>query len=177
MNWFDRWSEHFARRIAYSGSRRGFLVGVSKLLVGSAFIMPVLPIARAARPGTASHSAALEFPTDKELVSCEYWRYCGVDGFLCNCCGGTAESCPPGTEYSQVAWVGTCHNPRDGKDYMMSYHDCCGRTACDRCSCANEEGARPGYAFFRFNGVNWCVGNKNLMYNCTVSRMLGPVMK
>jgi aralkylamine dehydrogenase light chain/methylamine dehydrogenase light chain len=175
MNWLDRCSEHFVRHIACNSSRRGFLIKVSKLIVGPAFIMPVLPIARAAHAGPPDE--AREHPTDTELASCEYWRYCGVDGFLCHCCGGSGEGCAPGTEYARGAWGGTCHDPKDGKDYMVSYHDCCGRTACDRCSCANEEGARPGYAFFRFNGVNWCVGNKNLMYNCTVSRMLGPVTK
>ena len=39
-------------------------------------------------------------------------------------------SCPPGTSPSAVSWVGTCHNPLDGKDYLISYNDCCGKTAC-----------------------------------------------
>src|SRR5699024_11783589 len=56
------------------------------------------------------------FPYTTLFRSCDYWRYCGVDGFLCTCCGGTATSCPPGAEPSPIAWVGTCHNPKDGKD-------------------------------------------------------------
>ncbi|HEY9511503.1 MAG TPA: methylamine dehydrogenase light chain [Rhodanobacter sp.] len=174
MRWVDRFGERLARHVTYSSSRRSVLARIGKVLVGAAFIMPVLPIARAAPPRAEGDGDGLsDHPTEKQLSSCDYWRYCGVDGFLCHCCGGTAESCPPGTQYSQVSWVGTCHNPNDGREYMMSYHDCCGRTACDRCSCGEQRGERPGYEFFRHNDVNWCMGNREMVYHCTVSRMLG----
>ena len=50
MQWFDKIGERLARRVTYSSSRRGALARVGKALVGAAFIMPVLPIARAAPP-------------------------------------------------------------------------------------------------------------------------------
>lgn len=174
--WFDDLGEKLTRKVAHSSSRRSVLAKMGKLLVGSAFIMPVLPVARgaAAQPKSPNTDPMdPNNPTDEDLSTCEYWRYCGVDGFLCHCCGGTDSSCPPGSDFSQVAWVGTCHNPADGKDYMVSYHDCCGKTACGRCSCATQYQERPGYEFFRHNDVNWCMGDRNLVYHCTVSRILG----
>ena len=76
-------------------------------------------------------------------TSCDYWRYCAVDGFLCSCCGGTANSCPPGTEQSPITWIGTCQNPVDGIDYIVSYNDCCGKSSCGNCLCQRNEGDRP----------------------------------
>ena len=47
--------------------------------------------------------------------------------------------CPPGTDMSPVTWIGTCHNPSDGKDYVISYNDCCGKSSCGRCFCNRNE--------------------------------------
>ena len=47
--------------------------------------------------------------------------------------------CPPGTDMSPVTWIGTCHNPGDGKDYVISYNDCCGKSSCGRCFCNRNE--------------------------------------
>ena len=81
----------------------------------------------ACRPGRLASSPA----TSAIRSSCDYWRHCAIDGFLCACCGGSQSTCPPGTEMSPVTWIGTCRNPGDGKDYMISYNDCCGRrSAC-----------------------------------------------
>ena len=133
MKWLDEFFERKTRNVAQRASRRSALIGIGKLLVGSAFVLPVLPFDRTAQAAgaAAAKKASGKAPTDQD---CEYWRYCAQDGFLCNCCGGTASSCPPGTEASKVSWIGTCHNPEDGKDYLISYNDCCGKTACGRCS-------------------------------------------
>jgi len=183
MRRFDQFGETLARKVAHKSSRRGMLQSLGRVFVGSAFVMPVLPMARSAQAATSDNKGVdtsdmitsddLETATEEELSSCDYWRYCGVDGFLCTCCGGTATSCPPGAEPSPIAWVGTCHNPKDGKDYMISYHDCCGKSPCGRCSCARHHEERPGYEFFRHNDVNWCMANKNMVYHCTVSTIVG----
>ena len=100
------------RRSARTLSRRNLITRLGQILVGTALI-PVLPVARAS-------SSTIEIPEIGDPKSCDYWRYCAIDGFLCSCCGGSSSSCPPGAEPSPVTWVGTCENPVDGKRYVIS---------------------------------------------------------
>jgi methylamine dehydrogenase light chain len=72
-----------------------------------------------------------------------------------------------------VAWVGTCHNPTDGKDYLISYNDCCGKSYCSRCSCHNSEGDKPVYFPSKSNSILWCFGSKSHAYHCTLALVLG----
>ena len=77
------------------------------------------------------------------------------------------------TEASKVAWVGTCHNPEDGKDYLISYNDCCGKTACGRCLCNTNEREMPGYRMGLHNDINWCMANDSSMFHCTTGVVVG----
>jgi methylamine dehydrogenase light chain len=169
----DRWTERAARALAQRSSRRGFLSALGGALTGAA-LLPLLPVlrgsqAQAAEPG--GHAAAAD-PN-----SCEYWKYCAIDGFLCGCCGGSSSSCPPGTQPSPITWIGTCHNPGDGRDYIVSYNDCCGKTSCGSCFCNRNEGERPMYRLSLNNDVNWCMANDNPNYHCSVSVILGVAGK
>jgi methylamine dehydrogenase light chain len=165
---FDSHLEKIARRLAMSTSRRGMLSRIGKLMVGSAAMFPVLPIDRALRFAEAE-AAPMEDDT-----KCDYWKYCSFDGFLCGCCGGSPHECPPGTEASKVSWVGTCHNPKDGKNYLVSYNDCCGRTTCGRCACNSNVRERPAYEMNIHNDINWCMANNSsTVYHCTVSLVVG----
>ena len=84
------------------------------------------------------------------------------------------SQCPPGTEVSKVSWVGTCHNGKDGKDYLISYNDCCGRSSCGQCYCSSNLNERPGYEMGVHNDVNWCMANGGAAsYHCTVSIIVG----
>ena len=130
-------------------------------------MLPLLPVARA----LASTNAAGGGVDDPQ--SCEYWRYCALHGELCSCCGGTSSQCPPGTEVSPVAWVGTCHNPEDGRDYLISYNDCCGKSTCNRCYCHNTERERPVYVTAKSAAVLWCFGTSSREYHCTIGAVLG----
>jgi methylamine dehydrogenase light chain len=86
--------------------------------------------------------------------------------------------CPPGTEPAPITWVGTCRNAGDGRDYIVSYNDCCGKAACGRCLCNRNEGDGPIYRPPVANDYNWCVGSKsNIPYHCTVSRIVGVADK
>jgi len=105
--------------------------------------------------------------------TCEYWRYCGIDGFLCSCCGGTRNECPPGTEMSPLTWIGTCENPADGKRYVISYNDCCGKSSCGRCLCNRNDGDKPVYRPQSNNDINWCMGTQSTVYNCSTAVILG----
>ncbi|HEY3884066.1 MAG TPA: methylamine dehydrogenase light chain, partial [Vicinamibacterales bacterium] len=107
MKWLDSISERSARALARRSSRRSVLGGLGSMLVGAA-ALPLLPVARGAESPPAGAQGKAD-PGDPS--SCEYWRHCAIDGFLCGCCGGSQSICPPGTDMSPVTWIGTCHNP------------------------------------------------------------------
>lgn len=169
--WLDRFFEHQTRRAAQRTGRRSMLATLGKVMVGT-MALPVLPFDRSAH-AAGTHGGKAAGPQANDETACDYWKYCAVDGFLCSCCGGSSTTCPPGTEPSRVSWVGTCHNPADGKDYMVSYNDCCGKTTCGRCECNTNERERPGYRLGVHNDVNWCMSNDSTMFHCTTSIILG----
>jgi methylamine dehydrogenase light chain len=140
----DRWLEACSRTLARRTSRRGLLGRLGLVLLGASGV-PLLPVARgAAGPEEAARGAPDPDGPAGDPTACEYWRYCAIDGFLCSCCGGAHNACPPGSEMSPVTWIGTCRNPLDGRDYLISYNDCCGKGFCGRCFCNRNEGDKPG---------------------------------
>ena len=170
MKLFDRFFENSARKVAQTSSRRGLLKTLGGGLVGGALI-PLLPVARAAEKAA---DRAPKHPQDAgDPASCDYWRYCAVDGFLCECCGGSYNSCPPGTQMSPITWIGTCLNPVDGRKYVISYNDCCGKTQCGTCLCQRDEGDRPLYRSDKSNDVNWCLGAESSIYHCSTAVVVG----
>jgi methylamine dehydrogenase light chain len=118
------------RALARASSRRGPLRRVGTLLTGTA-LLPLLPVERALSAESVNEIG--------DPQSCDYWRYCALGGTHCACCGGTANQCTPGAELSPIAWIGTCRNEVDGRDYLVSYSDCCRKSACTRCNCQNTE--------------------------------------
>ena len=163
--WIDESTRRGALTLARRLSRRAFLSRLGTLLAGAA-ALPLLPVAR-----TFAQNSIQEVGDPK---SCDYWRYCAMSGSLCACCGGTHTSCPPGAQPSPITWVGTCRNPVDGRDYLMSYNDCCGKAVCARCGCHNTEGDKPVYFNSASSSVLWCFGVEDSSYHCTVSLVLGP---
>ena len=172
MRWLDRWAEGSARRLARRTSRRSFLAQIGTVLAGTC-ALPLLPVPRGAPvAGTQAAKDAKNHVNDPS--SCEYWRHCAIDGYACACCGGSEESCPPGTQMSAVTWVGTCHNPLDGKNYVISCNDCCGKSSCGRCLCNRNERDTPLYIPFQSNDYNWCSGSStaNVPYHCSTARLV-----
>ena len=167
-NRFDRWTSNVTRALARRTSRRAFVSQVGVWLFGAAASPLLLPVSRA--------RAAERYPGETgDPRSCDYWRYCATNGFLCECCGGTANACPPGTTMSAMAWIGTCRNPADGKSYLISYNDCCGQAQCNRCECSRSESETPVYRAGTANDIHWCSANDTTALNCTVAVVLGAV--
>lgn len=161
LKMLDGTMETGARQAARRHGRRSFLAQAGGLMLGTALV-PVLPFDRRAR--------AAETGEDP----CSYWRHCALDGNLCSTSGGSLTSCPPGSEASSVSWVGTCLNPEDNRNYLVSYNDCCGKAQVSNADfCFTSKGERPGYRMGLYNDINWCMANKNTGYHCTVSVVVG----
>ena len=174
MSWLDGWIEGSARGVARRVSRRSFLARLGSALVGGA-AFPLLPVSRASAQAAPPNEGIPGEAGDPS--SCQYWRHCAIDGFLCSCCGGTSTSCPPGTSPSPITWIGTCQNPGDGRDYIVSYNDCCGKTSCGNCDCNRNEREKPMYRPSRNNDLNWCMANADANYHCSLSVILGVAEK
>lgn len=175
MDWLDKVTQQTARNIAHRTSRRSFFAKFGGVLLGTA-ALPLLPVARASTGSGESRVPAqttgnIQDPGDPTL--CDYWRYCAIDGYLCSCCGGTQNTCPPGTEMSPLTWIGTCRNPVDGRNYIISYNDCCGKSDCGRCLCNRNEGDKPIYRPQANNDIDWCLGTETNIYNCSTAVILG----
>ncbi|MBX7058039.1 MAG: hypothetical protein K1X75_08220 [Leptospirales bacterium] len=163
----DRLLEKLTRQSARRSSRRSFLGGLGAWLTGAA-VLPLLPFDRRGYTEARAEGGAAQDDSD-----CSYWRYCSIDGNLCTCCGGGTGDCPPGTSKSPTAWIGSCLNPQDQQLYLIHYHDCCGRSNCDRCFCHKTEGEMPIYRQGLNSEIIWCFGARNMVYNCTGAVVLG----
>lgn len=169
LDWLDRSMERGIRSAAQTQGRRSFLTRLGAIVVGGV-LLPMLPYDRSFGAEQASGSAV------DDDSKCEYWAYCSLNGTRCNACGGTAIQCPPGSQPSVLAWVGTCINPKDKKAYLVAYNDCCGKSECDvpeDMVCARNEGGRPGYRIGAYNDANWCMANTNLGVNCSTAVIVG----
>src|SRR5438128_1844808 len=161
----DRLFEYLTRGVAQRTSRRSFLARVGTLVLGAASL-PLLPIDRVAAADEKKESKV------NDDTACEYWKYCAIDGFLCSCCGGGSHECPPGATPSPTSWIGTCHNPGDNRDYIVSYRDCCGKTPCGRCICANTQGEMPIYRPNLDGDLIWCFGAPTMVYHCSTAEIV-----
>lgn len=179
MRKLDKLTEHLSRGLARGSSRRSVLTLLGGAITGSAFF-PVLPVSRAAASPVGSDGAAgagTGNPQDPgDPTQCDYWRYCAIHGNLCSCCGGSASACPPGTEMSPITWVGTCRNPADGRSYVISYNDCCGKSICNQCMCSSNLNDRPFVKPQSSNDYMWCLGTQSSVYNCSTAVLLGAAL-
>ena len=167
FNLVDGTFEFQARRAARTMGRRHWLSKTGAVLAGAA-LTPLLPFDRSTGLAYAGGKGA------SDAVECDYWRLCAMDGSLCSESGASLTTCPPGTDASKVSWVGTCHNPEDGKDYLVSYNDCCGKATVNSAkTCLNSVGERPGYRMGLHNDINWCMANDQKGYHCTVAMVVG----
>jgi methylamine dehydrogenase light chain len=172
----DRLAERLSRGLARRTSRRSLLTRLGALLVASP-AFPLLPVSRAVAQTPDRKLSDFERNAQtKDDKRCDYWRYCAIDGLLCSCCGGGVHTCPPGAEPSPTAWIGTCLNPDDGKAYLISYRDCCGKSICttrEGCRCNATDRELPVYRAQADNDILWCFGTSSMSYHCSTAALVG----
>jgi methylamine dehydrogenase light chain len=183
---FDQLAEKMLRGFASRTSRRSVFSILGGFLAGCRHAALVAGGERRRRDGARIRTIRIRVsaapqvsgnPQDPgDRTKCDYWRYCAIDGSLCSCYGGSVTSCPPGTEMSPITWIGTCRNPADQRNYIISYNDCCGGVAWGRCACQNNQGDRPIVRPQTNNEVTWCFGTKSQSYTCTVALILGVAL-
>ena len=99
---FDRMMESASRQIAQRSSRRSVLARLGTALIGGA-LLPILPVDRSGRMKLAHANEFAKTAQTNDPTACNYWRHCSSDGYLCDCCGGTYNQCPPGSYASRPA--------------------------------------------------------------------------
>ncbi len=179
----DRLAEKALRGFASRTSRRSVFSVLGAMLAGAS-ALPLLPVARADAAPASDPNSGRQPPKPSgnpqdpgDPTQCDYWRYCAIDGSLCTCYGGSVNACPPGTEMSQITWIGTCRNPADQRNYIISYNDCCGGVLWGRCNCQRNDGDRPVVRPQNNNEVTWCFGTKSQSYTCSTAVILGAAIE
>ncbi|MDF1585618.1 methylamine dehydrogenase (amicyanin) small subunit [Marinimicrococcus flavescens] len=168
----DRLVEGMSRRIAQRSSRRSFVSRLGMAVAGGV-ALPILPVDRRGQIKMAHAEEFAKTAQTTDMTACNYWRYCSSDGYLCSCCGGTYNQCPPGSQPSPTSWVGTCINPDDGQAYLIAYRDCCGKDSCGQCACLGLEGEYPSYRSELNNDIIWCFGAPTMVYHCSSAVLIG----
>jgi len=172
-NPFDRTVERLTRALAQRTSRRSVFAFLGKVMVGG-MVLPLLPVDRTLRMRQAHAEAFVKGAQVDDQTQCNYWKYCGIDGYLCSCCGSPGNNvCPAGSQPSPSGWVGSCVNPTDKLTYLVAYRDCCGKDSCGRCPCLNTEGEYPVYRPQLNNDMVWCFGADTMLYHCSGSAVIG----
>jgi methylamine dehydrogenase light chain len=165
-------SERISRRSMLSRLGRWGIGAAGVAIIGS---LPVSRLASAAETTNADLFPAFDETDDSS--SCEYWRWCNMDGTPCtSCAGGGVTTCPPGSKPGAEFWVGCCTNPDDDKTYLIAYYDCCGAPGCSNTFCG-----QPDSQAIMFNPVTgsydpdiiWCVSDESQSYTCTMASILG----
>lgn len=176
-------------------SRRSMLGMLGRWGMGAAGVAIIgsLPVTRAAiasdlpksmAPGTGRAAAAADdsslFPAFDETgdsSTCEYWRWCNMDGTPCtSCSGGGMTTCAPGSKPGAEFWVGCCTNPDDGKTYLIAYYDCCGAPGCSNTFCGQPDNQAVMYnpvAGSFDQEIIWCVSDESQAYTCTMAPIIG----
>ncbi|WP_406246300.1 methylamine dehydrogenase light chain [Microbacterium sp. M] len=188
------WISRLGRHLSETTSRRSMLGTLGRVGIGAAGVAVIgaLPVSRAlgatnaepASAGPAGHPAALPddelfpaFDQTGDSSTCEYWRWCNMDGTPCtSCAGGGMTTCSPGSKPGAEFWVGCCTNPDDDKTYLIAYYDCCGASGCSNTFCG-----QPDNQAIMYNPVSgsfdqeiiWCVSDESQSYTCTMAPIIG----
>jgi methylamine dehydrogenase light chain len=187
-------TSQLARRMSEVTSRRSVLGLLGRWSIGAAgvAIIGTLPVTRNAaqagqlaggspsgplRAGAEGEPLTLPYDETGDPASCEYWRWCNMDGTPCtSCAGGGLTTCPPGSRPGAEYWVGCCTNPDDGTSYLIAYYDCCGSSGCSTTFCGEPDTQASMYnpILGSFDpDILWCVSDESQSYTCTMAPVIG----
>lgn len=172
------------RRMSERTSRRSVISKIGRWSLGMSGVAVIgaLPVTRAvASPGGGgagpNEPQVLTYDKTDDAATCEYWRWCNMDGTPCTSCqGGGLTTCAPGSKPGAEFWVGCCTNPDDNKTYLIAYYDCCGAPGCSNTFCADPEAQaimyNPVSGSFD-QEIIWCVSDESQSYTCTMAPIIG----
>jgi methylamine dehydrogenase light chain len=170
------------RHMSETVSRRSMLGRLGRWGIGAAGVAIIgsLPVTRQAIAAEATANTDELFPAFDETgdsSTCEYWRWCNMDGTPCtSCAGGGMTTCSPGSKPGAEFWVGCCTNPDDGKTYLIAYYDCCGAPGCSNTFCGQPDNQAIMYnpvAGSYDQEIIWCVSDESQSYTCTMAPIIG----
>ncbi|MBO3664747.1 methylamine dehydrogenase light chain [Microbacterium stercoris] len=176
------------RRMSETTSRRSMLGALGRWGIGAAGVALIasLPVTRADlaaaaipshRPAAGGDELFPAFDETGDTSTCEYWRWCNMDGTPCtSCAGGGLTTCAPGSKPGAEFWVGCCTNPDDGKTYLIAYYDCCGAPGCSNTFCGEPDNQAIMYnpvAGSFDQEIIWCVSDESQAYTCTMAPIIG----
>src|SRR5260370_9089826 len=85
----DKIVERMTRAVAQCSSRRSFLGYLGRVVLGAS-VIPLLPVDRIAATANAAEKKGID-----DHTTCDSWKDCPGDAFLCTCCVGGSTDFPP----------------------------------------------------------------------------------
>ena len=93
-------------------------------------------------------------------TSCDYWRHCAIDGFLCSCCGGTQTRVP--ARHRDVAGHLDRHLPQSRRRQGLRHlvQRLLRQAASAAAASATATRATSRLLTPQSNDINWCFGHR-----------------
>ena len=169
MTDLDQAAERLSRRLAGAVSRRSLLRSLGGSPAGAAS-PPLLPVARGAAP---SATGKAQDPGDP--ASCDYWRYCAIDGFL-RLLRGVRDGLPARYRAGADHLEAPAAIPPTGA--TTSFRTIAAARPRAGVACATAIKATARSTGRRSQTTTTGAGSKsNIPYHCTVSRIVGVADK
>ena len=173
MKWLDDFFENRTRAVAQHTSRRSALLKIGRVLVGSAFILPVLPFDRSPRAQHGAVDDGKHDPLDP-ISAASTGATVRSTVTLCTCCGGSDYELPAGNGSVLSDLDRNLRKPGRRQTLSCQLQRLLRRQPPAAAVFVTKTKANdPAYRMGVHNDINWCMGNESSIYHCTVSIILG----
>jgi len=96
-------------------------------------------------------------PNPNDDLTCDYWKYWRSTATCVRAAAAVLTTARPARRPRPPRGLYVRH-PADGKDYIVSYRDCCGKPRAGDCLCTNTVGEMPLYRTQLDSDLIWCFG-------------------